>query len=87
MYVSAPKGELKKPDIELRAFGKTRLLEVGESQTMHFEIGLADLASFDPDLSLWVIDPGKYTIKIGASSTDIRARMSFHKNELSTLAP
>ena len=87
LYVSAPQGNLKKPAAELRAFGKTRLLEVGESQIMHFDIGLSDLSSFDPDLSLWTIDPGQYTLKIGASSTDIRAQQTFHKTSVSTLPP
>ena len=51
---------------------KTRLLQPGESQTIWFEINPRNLASFDPASSSWVAGAGKYTVKVGASSRDIR---------------
>ena len=36
-----------------------------------------DLASFDESSASWVTEAGTYTVKIGASSADIRARGSF----------
>jgi beta-glucosidase len=36
-----------------------------------------DMASFDEDRSSWIIEPGQYTIKVGASSKDIRSQEDF----------
>ena len=76
LYVSAPKQGLSKPALELKAFAKTRLLKPGESQTISFTLSPKDLASFDPASSSWIADPGAYTIKVGASSSQIKSSAS-----------
>ena len=77
VYLSAPAGKLDKPEEELAAFGKTKLLEPGETQTLGFVINKIDLASFDTDASAWVADAGNYTVKVGASSKDIKQTITF----------
>lgn len=77
VYLSAPAGKLDKPEEELAAFGKTKLLEPGETQTLSFVINKIDLASFDTDASAWVADVGNYTVKVGASSKDIKQTIIF----------
>jgi len=77
VYLSAPSGSLDKPSQELRAFAKTKLLQPGESQKLSFTLDAMDLASFNPTLSAWVADAGKYSLKIGASSRDIRQTAQF----------
>jgi beta-glucosidase len=72
LYVSAPKQKLAKPAIELRGFAKTKLLKPGETQVISFVLMPKDLSSFDPASSSWIVEPGTYTIKIGASSTNIK---------------
>ncbi len=77
VYLSAPAGKLDKPAEELAAFGKTKLLEPGETQTLSFAINEIDLASFDTNASAWVADAGNYTVKVGASSKDIKQTIAF----------
>ncbi len=73
VYVKAPKGNLEKPAKELKAFGKTRELQPGESQTLTMTLQRRDLASYDESQSAWVVDGGTYDFCIGANVDDIRA--------------
>jgi beta-glucosidase len=79
LYLSAPGKSMPKPAIELRNFGKTKLLAPGESQTLTFSIAPRDLASFDQASMSWMAEAGTYTVKIGASSEDIRQTATFTK--------
>jgi beta-glucosidase len=45
-----------------------------------------DLASFDESSAAWVAEAGTYTVKVGASSADIRAAATFMKEEQETVA-
>jgi beta-glucosidase len=77
VYVSTPGETLTKPEKELKSFAKTGLLGPGESQTLSFVMDSRSLASYDSIASSWVAEAGKYVIKIGASSKDIRQSASF----------
>lgn len=77
IYVSAPDGGLVKPSEELKAFGKTKLLQPGESQTLTFSADAYTLASFNEEASEWQTAAGKYTVKFAASATDVRASATF----------
>ncbi|MDO4215116.1 MAG: glycoside hydrolase family 3 C-terminal domain-containing protein [Bacteroidales bacterium] len=76
LYATAPKGELDKPAQELKAFAKTKALKPGESQTVTLTFNAADLASFVEAENAWVVEAGTYTLKIGASSRDIKAELT-----------
>lgn len=78
LYLSAPSEKLKKPSEELKGFAKTKLLQAGESQTITFTLNPSELASYDSNLSSWVAEAGKYSIRIGASSLDIKQTKEFH---------
>ena len=77
VYISAPKGKLKKPESELKAFGKTKMLAPGESQMLSFPIKMSDWASYDPSCSCWIVEAGSYTVKVGASSLDVKTSARF----------
>jgi beta-glucosidase len=78
LYLSAPAKSIDKPAIELKGFSKTRLLKPGEFQTIVFELTKDDLASFITSISSWKADAGTYTVKIGASSKDIKLSQNFN---------
>jgi beta-glucosidase len=86
MYVSAPGKRAPKPSIELRGFAKTKSLKPGESETVTFTLAPRDLASFDEASSSWLAEAGTYTVKIGASSEDIRQTATFQKAREEKLA-
>lgn len=77
LYVTAPAGKSDKPAQELKAFGKTELLQPGQKQTLQFVIEPKDLASFVTEKTSWIADAGTYTVKVGASSNDIRQTVTF----------
>ncbi len=70
VYVSAPTNQRDKPERELRAFTKTRLLQAGEVQTLTFTLTARDLASWSVEEKSWVVDPGEYRVWVGRSSVD-----------------
>jgi len=77
LYLAAPQNEIEKPVHELKSFAKTALLKPGQSETVYFDLDKKNLASFVTAKSQWIAGAGEYTIKIGASSRDIRATNSF----------
>ena len=75
VYYSAPQGRLGKPAKELAAYQKTRLLQTGESQYVHFLVPYASMASYD-DLgkirkSAWVLEAGEYDFYVGTSVENV----------------
>ena len=72
VYVTAPKGAYEKPAKELKAFGKTRELKPGESQTLKMAIEKRDLASFDEANSQWKVDAGNYLFQVGTDVESIK---------------
>jgi beta-glucosidase len=72
VYVAAPDGSIEKPEKELKAFGKTNLLQPGETQTLQMTIAQRDLASFDEANSRWIADAGNYDFMVGANIADIK---------------
>ena len=74
LYYRAPWGLLQKPKRTLAAFGKTRLLPPGESETVHLTFPVDHMASFD-DLgrvapAAWVLEKGRYALYVGTSVRD-----------------
>ena len=74
LYVSAPNNMIyNKPEHELKAFAKTHELQPGESCHVILKMKQADMASYDEIAQGWKVDAGKYIIKLGSSSRDIKA--------------
>lgn len=71
VYYRAPQGKLGKPSLELAAFGKTRLLQPGESQIMSLDFPVAAMASYDDTGKVrkhaYVLEAGSYELYVGNS--------------------
>ena len=73
LYVSPPQLILDKPYQTLAAFGKTDELKPGETQELTLSFDMREIASYDPARAAWILEPGDYVIRIGASSRDTLA--------------
>ena len=74
LYIEAPQGKLGKAHKVLAAFGKTRLLQAGESQRLVLSGSMEKAASYD-DLgkvskSAYLLEKGEYFFHIGNSVRD-----------------
>ncbi len=68
LYVSAPGG--KKEYQRLVTFGKTGQLKPGVSEILELTFDLAECSSYCEAAAAWVLDAGKYVLRIGNSSRD-----------------
>lgn len=69
----------------LRGFARVPLAP-GETRTLSFILKPADLALYDRS-NQWTVEPGRFTVMIGASSEDIRAEGSFLITDGSPMTP
>ena len=88
VYFSAPytKGGIEKSAIELAAYGKTKTLKPGESQTLTLSYRTNDMASYDAkNKQTWVLDAGTYKIHVGHSVRDLEKTFTYTVKERKTL--
>ncbi|MBQ7622920.1 MAG: glycoside hydrolase family 3 C-terminal domain-containing protein [Bacteroidales bacterium] len=71
LYVTPLDASLKRPYKELKGYDKVELAK-GESKSVSIFLPNEAFAHYDSIEHGWVADPGRYVIKIGASSADIR---------------
>lgn len=69
LYAGYPPSGLDRPHKELKAFAKLHL-EAGETRRASFELSLQRLACYQPESRAWAVEPGRYTLYLGPSSTD-----------------
>ncbi len=69
LYLSPTEGNKNLRPIKLEGFQRVSLA-AGESKTVTFTLKAQQFGYYNK--KQWTIDPGKYTVKIGASSMDIR---------------
>ena len=68
IYASSPQTELDKPFQSLVAFEKTALLAPGASQDVLIPVTLVRLASYDERISAWILERGRYVLRMGNHS-------------------
>lgn len=77
IYIEAPYGGFTQLVKELKAYGKTALLEPGQSQILEFKLSEYDLAGFNPASANWQTLHGDYKADFAASAQDIRCQAQF----------
>ena len=70
LYISAPSGRLDKPFQELKCYAKTDELAPGEKQILTLTVPTEALASFDEEMTAFVMEPGSYFLRLGSHSRD-----------------
>ena len=69
-YLSIPEDKLDQPYQQLVAYGKTPLLESGAECKLEISFKLSDFASYDEESASYVLEKGRYIIRVGNSSVD-----------------
>ena len=72
LYVSVPEGKLDQPYQMLAAFAKTGGIEPGGSCQAELSFDIADIASYSEADSAYVLEKGKYILRLGTSSRDTK---------------
>ena len=67
VYVSCPQGKLPKEFRRLAAFGKTKILAPGETQSLTLTMDLYQLASYSEEQAAWLLEAGTYGIWAGSA--------------------
>lgn len=67
VYVSSPGKRLKREFQSLVAFEKTKDLKLGQMQAITLSFDLTDIAAYDEEQASWILEPGRYIIRMGNS--------------------
>jgi len=78
VYVSKPNTTIDRPSQELKAFSKTKALEPNGTQEIVFRIPVSELSYWDENRSDWALETGNYSIRLGASSRDVRSKIEIN---------
>ncbi|MFB3826845.1 MAG: beta-glucosidase [Bryobacteraceae bacterium] len=73
VYVAPPKGSVPRPPQELKGFLKVSL-KPGESRRVEIPLRPSAFAFFDAGAGKWRAEAGRYEIRVGTSSREIRLR-------------
>lgn len=70
IYLHGAESPLERPDRELVAFQKTRLLQPGEQETLHFSIPNRYLAVYSQEQGAWMLQDGENILYLGGNARD-----------------
>jgi beta-glucosidase len=75
VYTSKSDSKVTRAAKELKGFKKAAV-KGGSSETVTIKIPVKELAYYDVASKKWVVEPGKYSIKVGTSSRDIKKEIA-----------
>lgn len=76
IYSSVQQSNVPRPAKELKGFAKTKLLQPGESETLHIAIPKEELKYYDERQHGWKLASGTYTFHVGTNVNDIKGRLN-----------
>ncbi|MDE6147651.1 MAG: glycoside hydrolase family 3 C-terminal domain-containing protein [Bacteroidales bacterium] len=76
LYIGDDESSVDRPVRELKGFRKVEL-EPGETKTVTFTVTPDMLKFYDTASGGWILEPGRFTVYVGSSSTDIRTTDRF----------
>ena len=71
LYTSKSDSKITRAAQELKGFKKAAV-KAGGSEKVTIKVPVKELAYYDVASKKWTVEPGKYTIKLGTSSRDIK---------------
>ena len=77
LYVSDPVCSVMRPVKELKGFKKV-FLKPGESRRITLDIPVSSLAFYSEAQSQFVVEPGEFILQLGASTSDIKQKISIY---------
>ena len=79
LYVSDPSAQTDRPERELKGFKKVRL-DAGQTEHVTLSLDARSFSYWDQAAQKWIIDPGKFVIRVGNSSenTPLAADIDLH---------
>ena len=75
LYASKSDSKVSRASKELKGFKKV-LVKAGNSETVTITLPVKELAYYDVASKKWVVEAGKYTLKVGNSSRDIKKEIA-----------
>lgn len=76
LYLHDIESSVDRPEKELKAF-RAVSLEPGVTKTVSFSLDDKAMSFYDPRKSTWVVEPGRFEVRVGASSSDIRLKGTY----------
>jgi len=71
LYTSKSDSKITRAAQELKGFQK-KFVKAGGSNTITIKVPVKELAYYNAAAKKWTVEPGKYTLKLGTSSRDIK---------------
>lgn len=71
LYASKSDSKITRAAQELKGFQKV-LIKAGSSETVTVKVPVKELAYYNVETKKWTVEPGKYTLRLGSSSRDIK---------------
>ena len=71
-YISKPNNRLDNPYQDLAGFSKTKELKPNEDEDLIISFDLTDISSYDKENMSYILESGKYILRVGNSSRDTK---------------